>query len=244
MQLDESHVSDKPKVLVVDDDETMLKVLTYQLIRKGYDTKTATSVTEAENLMAANMPDVIICDWVMPERDGIDFCKSLRAKPETNSVYFIMLTGRSSQSDKISALNQGVDDYLEKPVEPAELIARVNVGWRIVKLQQQLIDHQRTQTFREMAAGISHEINNPLTGLLGFLELSKKRLSRESVVKEDIDKVVSMIDRGYEQGRRISEIVKKLSNLRNYKVKNYSDEIRMIDIDVASQNVAAQKNSE
>ncbi|MFN3344081.1 MAG: response regulator [Chloroherpetonaceae bacterium] len=226
-----THSSDTTKILIVDDDESSLKATEYQLIGKGFRPRTATSVDMAEHLVAEEKPEIIICDWSMPDRDGLDFVKSLRANPNTASLYFIMLTGRGSTEDKITALTQGVDDYLEKPVKITELQARILVAKRIIKLQQQLVHHQKMQTYAEMAAAVSHEINNPLTSLLGYLELVKKKIQRDNLVETNVDQILQMIDRSYEQGKRIGEIVKKLTSIKDYRVKTYNDGIQMVDID-------------
>ncbi|MFN3561970.1 MAG: response regulator [Chloroherpetonaceae bacterium] len=226
-----THSSDTTKILIVDDDESSLKATEYQLIGKGFRPRTATSVDMAEHLVAEEKPEIIICDWSMPDRDGLDFVKSLRANPNTASLYFIMLTGRGSTEDKITALTQGVDDYLEKPVKITELQARILVAKRIIKLQRQLVHHQKMQTYAEMAAAVSHEINNPLTSLLGYLELVKKKIQRDNLVETNVDQILQMIDRSYEQGKRIGEIVKKLTSIKDYRVKTYNDGIQMVDID-------------
>lgn len=233
-----THKTDAPKILVVDDDESSLKATEYQLMGKGIRPRTAMSVDLAEALIAQEMPEIIICDWSMPDRDGIDFVKSLRENPQTNSIYFIMLTGRGGTEDKITALTQGVDDYLEKPVKIAELQARILVAQRIIKLQRQLVHHQKMQTYAEMAAAVSHEINNPLTGLLGYLELVKKKIQRDGLLESNIERIVQMIDRSYEQGKRIGEIVKKLTSLKDYRVKTYNDGIQMVDIDANNSTVS------
>ncbi|MCS6988996.1 MAG: response regulator [Chloroherpetonaceae bacterium] len=221
---------DAPKILIVDDDVSSLKATQYQLSGKGIRARTATSVDMAEALIGEEMPDIIICDWTMPDRDGIDFVKSLRQNPLTRGIYFIMLTGRSGTDDKITALIEGVDDYLEKPVKVAELEARIIVAKRIIKLQRQLVQSQKMQTYAEMAAAVSHEINNPLTGLLGYIELAKKRVQQTSLPESDKSRIQQMLDRSYEQGKRIGEIVKKLVSIKDYRVKTYSAGIQMVDI--------------
>lgn len=233
------HSSDLPKILVVDDDESSLKATEYQLMGKGIRPRTATSVDDAERLIAQEKPEIIICDWSMPDRDGLDFVKLLRANSATSDIYFIMLTGRGGAEDKITALTQGADDYLEKPVKIAELHARILVAKRIIKLQQQLVHHQKMQTYAEMAAAVSHEINNPLTGLLGYLELVKKKIQRDNLTETNNDRILQMIDRSYEQGKRISEIVKKLTSIKDYCVKSYNDHIQMVDIN-ASNSAASE----
>lgn len=224
---------DAPNILIVDDDEAALKTTQYQLLTKGIPARTARSVAQAETLLAQDLPEIIICDWTMPDRDGIDFVKALRRNPLTQGVYFIMLTARGGTDDKITALTEGVDDYLEKPVKIAELEARIVVAKRIIALQRELVQHQKMRTYAEMAAAVSHEINNPLTGALGYIELVKKKLQQSPLTETDKAKLSQLLDRAYEQGARIGEIVKKLANLKDYRVKTYSDGIQMVDLNAA-----------
>jgi two-component system KDP operon response regulator KdpE len=112
----------KVVVLVVDDEERIVNFLRSKLRVSGYDVLTASNGKEAFEQFHNNEPDIIILDLVMPEMDGVSFLKELRT---FSSVPVIILSARSDDLDKIQGLNMGADDYLAKPFNPNELIARI-----------------------------------------------------------------------------------------------------------------------
>ncbi len=227
--------AEKPqKVLLVDDDDAILRATSHQLTLNGYDVVTAMDAEEAEQVILEDGIEIVICDFAMPGLNGLEFCQKLRNRPETRSIYFIMFTGYGKNDEKIQALKSGVDDYITKSFDPAELVARVHVAQRIVELQRQVVRLERMQTYSELITTLAHEINNPLTGLLGFLELAKIKLKRVPLSEADVEKIVQMLERTHEQGKRIGVVVERLLNLKDYKTKTYLETVRMIDIDTSS----------
>ncbi len=111
-------------VLIVDDDQKLLKMLRRTLIYEGYDVVTAIDGQGALETIYAQHPDVVILDWMMPELDGLDVLTALR--DDGNEIPVLMLTARDAVEDRVEGLEQGADDYLVKPFAPAELVARVN----------------------------------------------------------------------------------------------------------------------
>lgn len=218
------------KILVVDDDPAVLQIITRQLQTNGYATVLASSADEAEAILNEQDVPIVICDKTMPNRSGLDLCRSLRQNPKTKGVYFIMITALGTQDEKVRALSEGVDDYLSKSLKPTELLARVQVGFRILDLQEQIVSLERAAAAMAVVTTLAHEINNPLTGLLGFLELSQQRLNRSGLREEDIEKVRKMLERVHEQGKRIESVVRKLMDLRQYPTKTYLNGIEMIDL--------------
>ncbi|ACF14043.1 response regulator receiver protein [Chloroherpeton thalassium ATCC 35110] len=219
-------------ILVVDDNQAVLKLVSHQLLLEGFHVAEAESVKEAKKIVDELSPSVIICDWMMPGEDGLSFCRYLRENPKTSGVYFIMLTAQGLHEQKIFALNSGVDDYIIKPFENQEMRARANIADRICTLQERIAVLERTQALNQMSNTVAHEINNPLTGLTGFLQLTKARLERKSTLtQEEISKTLAAINRCLEQAQRIREVVKKLSNRNDHKVKSYGNTIQMLDID-------------
>ena len=110
-------------VLVVDDDEKLLKMLRRTLVYEGFDVATATDGREALSQVEAHQPDVIVLDWLMPGLDGLGVIDRLRAAHDETMV--LMLTARDAIEDRVEGLESGADDYLVKPFAPAELLARV-----------------------------------------------------------------------------------------------------------------------
>ena len=125
-------------VLVVDDSRLQRKILQASLSRWGYRVLEAPSGDEALQICAQVQPDMVISDWMMPGMDGIDICRNARAFAHLQTTYFILLTTRNNQEDIIKGLEAGADDYITKPFESQELQARVQVGARIVRLQDEL----------------------------------------------------------------------------------------------------------
>jgi DNA-binding response OmpR family regulator len=117
--------SDQPVVLVADDDEDILELITFRLERSGYTVVQARDGEEALNLAQARPPDLAVLDVMMPKLDGFELTRRLRAKPETERVPIILLTARAQDADVQQGFEAGADDYLRKPFSPQELRARV-----------------------------------------------------------------------------------------------------------------------
>jgi two-component system response regulator MprA len=111
-------------VLIVDDDQKLLKMLRRTLVYEGFDVVTATDGHEALVQVDAHRPDVIVLDWLMPGLDGIGVMERLRAAHDETMI--LMLTARDAIEDRVEGLESGADDYLVKPFAPAELLARVH----------------------------------------------------------------------------------------------------------------------
>lgn len=120
-----------PKVLVVDDDLKLLKMLQRTLTYENLDVLTATNGLEALPLVQTHEPDLIILDWMMPKMDGLAFVQKLR--DADNQTMILMLTARDAIENRVEGLGSGADDYLVKPFAPAELVARVHAILRRVE---------------------------------------------------------------------------------------------------------------
>ena len=118
------------RILIVEDEPPLIEVLRYNLASEGFSTLVATDGEEALLLVEEENPDLIILDWMLPELSGIDVCRRLRETKNFKTIPIIMLTARGEESDKISGLDAGADDYVVKPFSPSELIARVRAVLR------------------------------------------------------------------------------------------------------------------
>ncbi len=132
---------DNKRILVADDDETSLRMVTFLLEKFGYEVLTATNGNEAlAEMRGPDAPPIAILDWVMPELNGVDVIRLIRGQTGFRP-YLLLLTVKDETQDKVEGLEAGADDYLIKPIDPAELRARVNVGERILDMQRRM-DHQ------------------------------------------------------------------------------------------------------
>ena len=112
------------KVLVVEDERDILQLVTLYLEKEGFRVLTATTGIDALKKVKEEQPDLLLLDLMLPEMDGLEVCKRVRAKPETAMLPIIMLTAKAEESDTIVGLELGADDYVTKPFSPKALVAR------------------------------------------------------------------------------------------------------------------------
>jgi len=113
------------KILIVDDDVETLRLVGLMLQRQGYEIAAASNGTQAIAMAQSELPDLIVLDIMMPDMDGYQVTKQLRGMSETSSTPILMFTAKSQVDDKVAGYDAGVDDYLTKPVHPAELVAHI-----------------------------------------------------------------------------------------------------------------------
>jgi DNA-binding response OmpR family regulator len=114
-----------PTILVADDEEDLRELVTYRLTRSGYDVISAVDGQEALELASERVPDLMVLDVMMPRLDGYELTRKLRAEEALRSIPVILLTARSQETDVDRGFEVGADDYLKKPFNPDELVARV-----------------------------------------------------------------------------------------------------------------------
>jgi len=113
------------RVLIVDDEEDVLELVRYNLDRSGYQVETAASGEEALAKTKRKLPDLIVLDLMLPGIDGLEVCKKLKSDVKTESVPIIMLTAKGEETDIVTGLELGAEDYVTKPFSPKVLVARV-----------------------------------------------------------------------------------------------------------------------
>lgn len=118
------------KVLIADDEPDILEIISYNLIKEGYEILTAKNGIEALERISSFKPDLVILDIMMPKMSGVEVCKIVRSKPEYNDTLIIFLTALSDESSQIKGLETGADDYVSKPISPNVLVSRVNAIFR------------------------------------------------------------------------------------------------------------------
>ena len=121
------------RILVVDDEPDITALVAYHLARAGYQVKTAGTGPEALQAIAAEPPDLVVLDLMLPGRSGHEVLEEIRRREETRDVGVILLTARREEVDRIKGLTEGADDYLTKPFSPAELVLRVKALLRRLK---------------------------------------------------------------------------------------------------------------
>lgn len=195
--MEENSTLDETILLVEDDSATRL-VLRRGLQMAGYNVIEASNGEEGLKQALECHPALILCDWVMPLMDGLEVCRRVKASPELATTFLILLTSREGVADRVAGLDAGADDFLNKPIEPNELLARVRAGLRLHRSQRDLTqanqklslalsDLQRTQaqlvqsekmsSLGQLVAGVAHEINNPISVIEGNLSHANSYLA-------------------------------------------------------------------
>jgi len=216
---------EKDKILLVEDEKDTRFILERLLTKNNYEVLSAKDGSEALKLLENYQPKAILADWTMPVMDGIELCKILKKDEKYKTIYFIVLTARASLKDRITGLDIGADDFLVKPIENQELLARIRSGVRIFNLQSELKNLEHNKAIVEMACTIGHKINNPLSSLLisvkniesDLVELSQTKFS------EDLNIISQSID-------RIKTLTESLTNLEQPTLIDYSSGSKMIDL--------------
>src|SRR3954468_4187849 len=178
----------KPRVLAVDDQRDALRLLQIRLENAGMECFTSSDGTAALQFLEKELVDLVILDVMMPTLDGYEVCRRIKSQERTKDIVVLFLPARYEMQDKIRGLEVGGHDYLTKPVEQAELLARTRSALRIKHLQDQLKEQLQLQktinqlhqemlgehwqkTLGQLAASLAHEINNPLAAALGSVQL-------------------------------------------------------------------------
>ncbi|HEY2732365.1 MAG TPA: phosphate regulon transcriptional regulator PhoB, partial [Polyangiales bacterium] len=113
------------RILIIEDEEPLTLLLRYNLEAEGYEVDTSARGDEGETKLKEMPPDLLVLDWMLPGMSGIELCRRLRARPDTERLPIIMLTARGEESERVRGLATGADDYIVKPFSVAELLARI-----------------------------------------------------------------------------------------------------------------------
>lgn len=211
---------DGMRVLVVDDDKAITMLVSRILTEQGHTVTVASDGKEALRAAMHEHPQLIVCDWVMPEMDGVAFCRALRETQEGRHMYFLLLTGVEKEDSLVEAFEAGVDDFVGKPVRAKVLLARLRAGQRVIRLQQEAArDSQSLRRFATELAVANRRLRqaaltDSLTGLPNR-RYAMERLEQEwsaaarnqrtfSVMMVDIDRFKSVNDAfGHETGDQV-----------------------------------------
>jgi putative two-component system response regulator len=201
-----------PRILVVDDNAEMVELMRELLVSRGYDVVACRNVESAEVEVHRHAPDLILSDVIMPGRSGYELCRQLKSNPTTRLIPFVLITGLSDRENKVRGIEAGADDFLNKPIFPAELFARVK---SLLKLKE-FTDELETADSVLCTLGLSVEARDRYTeGQCERLARRAARLGRHLGL--DDESIVALRRGGYlhDLGKIAvpDEILKKGSNL-------------------------------
>ncbi|MCU0979942.1 MAG: response regulator [Pirellulaceae bacterium] len=191
------------KVLIVEDSLVMRRLLRSSLQKWQYEVTEAEDGARAWELFRHEHFPLVLTDWLMPEMDGLELTRRIRACELPSYVYIILLTAKSEKEDLVTAMDAGADDFLAKPFDSDELRVRMREGQRIIELelklaeqyrqlrmtQAALVQSEKLASLGQLAAGMAHEINNPVAYVTNNL----------AVLNRDVRSVVEVL-RAYRRG--------------------------------------------
>lgn len=219
-------MTEKDKILVVEDERDTRFILEKLLSKNNFEVITANNGQEALQLLETFTPKVILADWTMPIMDGLELCNQIKNSEKLKIIYYIILTARTSLRDRVTGLDVGADDFLMKPIENQELVARIRSGIRIFNLQRELKTIEHSKAVVELACTIGHKINNPLSSL----KIAMNNL-KESVPTKTSDHIEEDFEIMQQAIERIQTFVQQLTHLENPEIINYTDDSNMIKLD-------------
>lgn len=153
------------QILIIDDDPAIQILLKRTLHNQGYEVSVASNGEEGLAQARKLRPGLVLCDWNMPRMNGLEVCRQVKATPELSTTMFVLLTSRNSVEDRVKGLDAGADDFLSKPIEMAELEARVRANLRLHELSRDLQDkkHELEMELAEAAEYVSSILPDRMT---------------------------------------------------------------------------------
>ncbi|MEP6663708.1 MAG: ATP-binding protein, partial [Verrucomicrobiota bacterium] len=222
-----------PRLLVADDEPDMLRFLTSQLKSK-FEVREAIDGKEAVEKSLEFLPDLILVDMNMPEKDGLQVCREVRAEESTRNIPIIMLTARADEETKLAALTAGANDFLPKPFSTTELHVRIknllaaheyqeklanknklleDTIDQLKQTESQLVQSEKMASLGRMSAGIIHEINNPLNyAATGLYTLRKKGKLLPEEQQSHFADVLTDVEHGIDRVKNIVLDLRKFSH--------------------------------
>lgn len=239
-----SEITRKETVLIVDDNNTNVEVLDHYLKSDGYMTRKASNGNEALEDLDRYKSDIILLDMMMPICSGSEFLRRIKDRPDLRNIPIIILTARATAEDMISGLKLGANDYLGKPFSPEEVLLKVANFIELKQLQEaygkreQLIADEKMLGLGVMAAGIAHEINNPLSIIQGFSERLVK-LVDEVDEPYDIDTLKNVSYITHKILKSVNRIGNIVNGMRAYAKDGEKEELKAHNIvDVLNQSIS------
>lgn len=198
------------KILIIDDTPASVLLLSRLLSKDGYIVLIAEDSEQGYNMAVSEQPDLILLDVIMPGRDGYEICSALKENYLTAEIPVIFVTAKVEIVDKIRGLDIGGVDYVTKPFQPAEVIARVRTHLELkamyeenLEYHRELLRSQKMASITTLAGGVAHNINNLMGAVMGYADMLHDRLQHDEKSQIYTDKILKA-------SQRIAELTKNL----------------------------------
>ncbi len=215
------------KILVIDDQPENIFYLQDRLQKEGFTVISANSGRTGIEAAIMQLPDLILLDIMMPEISGLEVCRFLVQDSRTSRIPIILVTAKTSAEDMREGLQAGAVDYIKKPINKIELLARVNSALKVKESQDLFLEVEKMKTFTATVVTANHKIKQPLTLIKLSLTAIKRELHKEDVNKEAINNKMKYIEIAVGE---INDILELLNQVEKPIFADYVGDIKMIDI--------------
>lgn len=216
------------KILVIDDLPENVFLLQDRLENEGYEVITAYEGKSGLNKAISEQPDLILLDIMMPDITGLDVCKKLVGNEETSHIPIILVTAKIEAEDIKEGLEAGAFDYIKKPFNRIELLARVKSAVKLSDARRQLIEAEKSKLFAATVVTANHKIKQPLTLMSLSAAAIKREISKEIISTEAINKRLDYITTAIKE---INNILNQLHTIKKPVLSDYVKNIKMIEVD-------------
>jgi len=216
------------KILVIDDLPENVFMLQDRLEHEGYEVITAYDGKSGIEKVRNELPDLILLDVMMPDITGIEVCKILVADKETAGIPIILVTAKSGADDTKEGLEAGAFDYIKKPFNRVELVARVKSALKLSEANKLVLESEKKNTFIATVVTANHKIKQPLTLLSLSSSAIKRELGKDEISRETLLGRLKYIDTAIKE---IAEVLDKLDSIKNPVITNYTNSVKMIEVE-------------
>ena len=216
------------KILVVDDLPENVFMLQDRLEHEGYEVITAYDGKAAIDKALDILPDLILLDVMMPELSGLEVLKTLTKNPSTSNIPIILVTAKSGAEDTKEGLEAGAFDYIKKPFNRIELVARVNSALKLAETHKLLLEAEQKYTFAATVVTANHKIKQPLTLMSLSVAAIKRELKKEEVSKDSVLKRLAYIESAIKE---INDVLNQLNAIKKPVFADYVKNIKMVEFD-------------
>ena len=223
----------KHKILVVDDSKDNVIILRERLENEGFAVQTAYSGKEAIEKSLIEKLDLILLDVMMPEMSGFETCKIIVDNEKTRDIPIILLTALVEPNDIKEGFQAGAYDYIKKPFNKIELIARINSALRFRETNKLILEIEKINTFAASVVTTNHEIKQPLTLINLSVAALKREVGKEELAKDSIQRRISIIENA---AKDISRFLEVYSSIKKPVLTDYLNNLKMIDINISSED--------
>lgn len=216
------------KILVIDDLPENVFMLQDRLEHEGYEVITAYDGKSGIEKTRSELPDLILLDIMMPDITGIEVCKTLVADEKTSGIPIILVTAKSGAEDTREGLEAGAFDYIKKPFNRVELVARVKSALKLSSANKLILESEKKNTFIATVVTANHKIKQPLTLLSLSSSAIKRELGKDQISRETILGRIKYIDTAIKE---ITEVLDRLNSIKDPVIADYTNSVKMISVE-------------